>query len=72
MRSLTIPEAAMLLGCSHQFVRIGIQQGRLPIGTAVKMKTHVYDIRPNLLAEYMGITVDELFKKLEEIKGEVA
>lgn len=72
MKSLSVREAALLLGQSLQFVRIGIQQGRLPIGIAVKMSTHVYDIRPNLLADYMGITVEELFKRLDEIQGEVA
>jgi excisionase family DNA binding protein len=34
---LTVKEAAKELGVSEQFIRIGLQQERLPIGAAVKM-----------------------------------
>lgn len=36
-RELTVKEAAKELGVSEQFIRIGLQQERLPIGAAVKM-----------------------------------
>lgn len=32
-------EAATILNVSPQFVRIAMQQGKLPIGTAVKMSS---------------------------------
>ena len=34
---LSVAEAAHLLGASEQFVRIGLQQGTLKFGMAVKM-----------------------------------
>lgn len=30
-------EAAAIMGCSPQFVRVGLQQGKLNIGDAIKM-----------------------------------
>ena len=30
-------EAAVIMGCSPQFVRVAMQQGKLGIGDAVKM-----------------------------------
>lgn len=35
---MTVKEAAGLLGKTEQFIRIGLQQGALPFGTAVKMR----------------------------------
>lgn len=31
-------EAALIMGCSPQFVRIGLQQGILDIGNAIKIR----------------------------------
>lgn len=36
---VTVKDAARRLGVSEQFIRIGLQQNRLPIGTAVKMSS---------------------------------
>lgn len=36
---ITVKDAARLMGVSPQFVRIGLQRGLLPIGTAVKMSS---------------------------------
>ena len=36
---ISVKEAARQLGVSQQFIRVGMQQGRLPIGTAVKMSS---------------------------------
>ena len=36
---IKVTEAAALLHVSDQFVRIGMQRGILPIGTALKMST---------------------------------
>ena len=50
---ITPTEAAAILKASPQFVRIGLQQQRLPIGTAVKISTiWTYNISPKLLADY--------------------
>ena len=55
---------AKILNKSVQFVRKGLQSGRLPFGTAVKTSSHwTYHISPKLLAEYIG--EDNLKKYLE-------
>ena len=54
-------EAAAVMGCSPQYIRIGLQQGRLNIGEAVKMSSiWTYNISPALLAARQGMTVPEL------------
>lgn len=55
MERISVKEAASLLGVSQQFVRIGMQRGQLPIGSAVKMSTKwTYHISPCLLEQYIG------------------
>ena len=46
----------MIMGKSQQFVRICLQRGLLPIGTATKTgkKNWNYYISPKLLREYVG------------------
>jgi len=52
---VTVKEAAERMGVSQQFVRIGLQRGLLPIGTAVKMSSvWTYHISPGLLEQYLG------------------
>ncbi|MBS4535601.1 hypothetical protein GOQ29_08185 [Clostridium sp. D2Q-14] len=52
---ITVNEAAEIMNVSPQFVRIGLQRDRLPIGTAVKMSSKwSYHISPKLLGEYIG------------------
>ncbi len=52
---ISVKEAAEILGVSQQFVRIGLQRGQLPIGTAIKMSSRwTYHISPKLLQEYVG------------------
>lgn len=61
-------EAAIILKVSPQFIRVAMQQGKLPIGTAVKMSTMwTYHISEKLLAEYTGMDIEEEIKK---IRGE--
>ena len=53
---MTVAEAAELMGVSKSFVRVGLQRNLLPIGNAVKMKSHwVYYISPVLFEQYTGI-----------------
>lgn len=53
MNKLTIKEAAALMGVTPQFLRIGLQQGRFPFGTAVKMKRWTYYINSAKFHEYL-------------------
>ncbi len=60
-------EAAMILNMSPQFIRVAMQQDRLPIGTAVKMSSiWTYHISEKLLAEYSG---KDIKAELEKIRG---
>lgn len=55
-KSLTIHEAAEIMGKSDQFVRLGLQMGILPFGSAVKLSTKwTYYISPARFYEYVGI-----------------
>ncbi|MSV24200.1 hypothetical protein FYJ78_03165 [Selenomonas sp. WCA-380-WT-3B 3/] len=67
-------DAARVIGKSDQFVRIGLQRGLLkangePIGVAIKIappsKRYTYYINPKLLADFAGITLDELAERIE-------
>ena len=52
---VSVREAAAFLGVSEQFVRLGLQRGELPIGSAVKMSSvYTYHISRQLLDEYIG------------------
>ena len=55
-KNVTIKQAAFRLGKSEQFVRVGLQRGALPFGSAVKISgtKYSYHISPNRLAEYLG------------------
>ena len=53
-------EAAAILHASPQFVRVAMQQEKLPIGTAIKMSSiWTYNISEKLLAEYSGKNIRE-------------
>lgn len=36
IETISVEEAARILGANPQFVRLGLQQGRLPFGVAVR------------------------------------
>lgn len=55
---LTVSETARLMGASEQFVRQGLQLGKLPFGYAVKMSSKwTYYISPVKFTESTGIRV---------------
>lgn len=57
MTKITVKQAARLMDKSEMFVRIGLQRGILPIGTAIKLngKHYTYYISPKLFKDYTGI-----------------
>lgn len=62
---IKVIEAAAILHVSQQFVRVGLQQGVLPIGTAVKMSTQwTYHISEKLLADYTGINIADALRSI--------
>ena len=71
IKTITIKEVARRLGKSEQFVRIGLQKGILPFGTAVQLSSrYTYHISIKLLNEYLGessSTIDSKYSKIKEI-----
>nr|DAP77946.1 MAG TPA: hypothetical protein [Caudoviricetes sp.] len=55
---ISVEQAAKLLGASPQFIRIGLQQGMLDFGMAVKMSRQwTYVITKQKFEEATGIKV---------------
>lgn len=55
IHNISVAEAARRIGKCEQYVRKGLQDMRLPFGTAVMMSTKwSYQISPKLLDEYIG------------------
>ena len=56
MSKITVNDVADALGCSPQSVRVGLQQGILPFGTAVKTSSkYTYILYPNKVKEYLDL-----------------
>lgn len=54
-KNISIQKASEVMGKSPQFIRIGLQNDKLPFGTAVKMSSvWTYYISPKLFYEYVG------------------
>lgn len=69
IKKITPDQAAMVMGCSAQFVRIGLQRGLLNIGDAVKMSSKwTYNISPAKLAARQGISMDQLETAIRGMK----
>lgn len=62
---ISVKRAAELTGLSCESIRLGILQGVLPFGVSIQRsnKRTLFHISPHKLAEYLGITI-------EEVKGE--
>lgn len=59
--NVTVADASRLMGVSQQFVRVGLQNGVLPFGYAVKISRgkYTYFISRQKFEEYTGIKVKE-------------
>ena len=67
MERILPAEAAKILNVSAVFVRVAMQQNRLPIGSAVKMSSKwSYQISKKLLEEYTGKDVTEELARIRE------
>ena len=72
MRSsrITTAQAGALMGKGALFVREGMRRGELDLGTAMQLPGSSkwnFHISPRKLAEYLGITQEELQRALQEI-----
>ena len=68
VRRVSTAIAAKILDKSEDYCRFGLQQGRLPFGTAVQTGTNrwSYHISPKLLSEYSGATIEEIERMMNE------
>lgn len=54
-KKITVEEAARIMGKADKFVRLGLQQGVFPFGSAVKVSTKwSYYISPQKFNDYIG------------------
>ena len=55
--NMTVAKAAEMMGVSQQFIRVGLQKGVLPFGSAVQItrKKFTYFISRQKFYEYLGI-----------------
>ena len=72
VRAVDTRVCALLLGKAEQFVRIGLQQKRLPFGTAVQTGRDrwSYHISARLLADYTGLPQADIEAAQEEAERE--
>jgi hypothetical protein len=55
IKNIPVKVVAEILGVSQQFIRVGLQQKTLPIGSAVKISSKwSYHISYELLKNYIG------------------
>lgn len=66
IKKIPLQLAADLMGKNYNFLRIGLQRGVLPFGSAIKTheeKTfgrYTYYVSPRLFMDYTGYTEDEI------------
>ena len=71
-RRIPVAEAARVMGKDTLFVAELMKQGRLPIGEAEQMEGRVrwnYYISPKLLADYIGLSMDELWREVANVRS---
>ena len=72
---ITVEMASRILNKSKPFVRIGLQRNLLPFGFAMqknperRLSRNEYNITTRQNAEYDGLTVSELEKKVKEVSA---
>lgn len=63
---MSVADAAAIMGVSRAYIRIGLQRGALPFGTAIKMSgRYTYHISAPKFYEYLGVKCDDIYSKCE-------
>lgn len=53
---MSVAETASIMGVSKDYIRVGLQRGLLPFGTAVKMSNrYTYYISAKQVFKYLGV-----------------
>lgn len=60
LNNVPVAVAAKLMGVGQQFIRMGMQREKLPLGNAIKVSgcKYTYYISPYKLSEYTGLPID--------------
>ena len=67
LKNVPVNIVAEILGVAPQFIRLGLQEQRLPYGTAVQTSSQwTYHVSYELLKKYIG---EERIKAYEKIKS---
>ncbi|MBQ2743434.1 MAG: hypothetical protein IJF32_11605 [Oscillospiraceae bacterium] len=70
---ITVRDVAKLTGKSELTIREGIKQEYFEFGCAMKLPGSVkwnFTIIPAKVAEFIGITVEELFERIREVRDD--
>lgn len=73
IKKVPVKVAAAILGKSEQFVRCGLQFGKLTFGVAVSTNPNkprpvfTYHISPKLFMEYTGCSIADILKTAERL-----
>ncbi len=67
--SITILEAAELMGTDPQFLRIALQKGRFPFVVAIKRKRWAYYINRERFFKYLNATEESIEESEKEPVG---
>ena len=74
IKKVPVKVAAAILGKSEQFVRCGLQYGRLTFGAAVTTNpykkprpVYTYYISPKLFMEFAGCTLEDILATAERL-----
>ena len=63
-KTISVKDAAQMMGKSEQFIRVGLRRQRLPFGVAVQITSQwSYYISPKLFYEYIGYEPEKQHKK---------
>ena len=65
---VTVSEAARQMGVTQEFIRMGLRQGRLPFGVAVKMDRWVYYINGSAFSSYISGNIIHPKLEREELR----
>ena len=68
---ISVAMAAKLMHVSSQFVRVGLQCGKLPFGNAIQISggRYTYYISPKKFTEYTGINLERSDKHEQKENG---
>lgn len=74
IKKILLQLAAELMGKNYNFIRIGLQRGILPIGSAIKTNEgkkygrYTYYISPALFMSYTGYSEEDILR-IAKMKG---